>query len=139
MAEDQEAAGTGVPEKVTFTLIKSPSWRTIHADGIIGGVTPKLNITAAIYSERGALPDRTVNAVSDGQLGEEILQERVGGEGIIRELEVNMVMDLVLAKSFINWLQDKVNYIENILKQADLSSEIKAAEPTANSKQEEVH
>lgn len=118
MADDKETAPSEYPEKVRFNYIKSSSFRTIHADGVIGGVTPRLNIAAAFYSERKALPDQIVTAVRDGRLAEEIIEERVSSNSIIRELEANLIMDMNLAKSLVEWLVDKIHEIEGAVKEA---------------------
>lgn len=118
MADDKETGNSDVPEKIRFNYIKSSAFRTIHADGVIGAVTPRLNITAAFYSERKAIPDQIVSRVIDGKLGDEILEERVGGESMTRELETNVIMDVAFARSLIAWLQDQVNLAEEAMKEA---------------------
>src|SRR3989442_6878794 len=44
------------PQDVTFHYIKSSQFRVVHADGIIGGVTPRGLIHIAVFSERPAIP-----------------------------------------------------------------------------------
>jgi len=104
------------PQKVKFHYVKSNAFRTIHADGIIGSVTPRLTITASFFSERLPIPDQTVQAITpEGKLGGEVADERITREGILREIEVNVVMDVTTAKAMIEWLEDKVKTVEEAL------------------------
>ena len=41
---------------VKFHYIKSNSFRVLHVDGSLGGITPGRNIFVSLFSERGALP-----------------------------------------------------------------------------------
>lgn len=110
---DKEVKPDRTTQKIRFHYIKSSAFRTIHADGVFGGVTPRLNISATFYNERGPLPDQTVQDVrEDGTLGTEILEERIIRDGILRELEANIVMDVAVAKSLVKWLNEKIALIE---------------------------
>ena len=67
----------------------------------------------AIYNERHAIPQETVQEIKpDGTLGEVIQSETVVREGIVREMEVDVLMNVEVAKSVINWLEDKIKLIE---------------------------
>lgn len=101
------------PEKVRFHYVKSNYFRTIHADGVFGGATPRGDIAASFFNERRPLPDQTAQKLSpEGQLGEEIMDERIERDGILRELEVNVVIDLAFAKTLVKWLNDKIAFVE---------------------------
>jgi hypothetical protein len=99
---------------IRFHYIKSPQFRVVHADGIIGGPTPKLNLHLAFYSERVAIPQQTVHTVKDGVLGEEVLEQRVGRDGIVREVEVDTIMDIATARVLHTWLGDQLKIIEQL-------------------------
>ena len=101
------------PGTITFHLIKSPAFRTVHADGVWGGVTPRGFINMGFYSERAPFPRQTTYPLMpDGQLGDEIKEVRVQRDGPVRELEFNATIDLRLAKSLITWLKQKIKAIE---------------------------
>ena len=101
------------PENVKFHYLKSTHFRTIHADGAIGSVTPRGHIHMAIYNERHAIPREMVQEIKpDGTLGEVIQSETVVREGIVREMEVDVLMNVEVAKGVINWLEDKIKLIE---------------------------
>ena len=86
----------------------------------MGGYTPQGNLFVSLYSERAPLPDATVQAVEDGRLGRELLEQRQGGkEGVTRELEVGLTMSLNVAKSLVEWLKERIEIAEKI--QADVA------------------
>jgi hypothetical protein len=126
MSEDKTpktSADTGTqPKKIRFHYLKNSAFRTIHADGVFGGVTPRLLIAATFFNERHPLPDQTVQVISDeGVLGDEVVEERIVRDGLVRELEANIVMDVALAKTLVKWLTDKIEFIEKAVKEADTS------------------
>jgi len=96
------------PERTSlkFHYIKSQAFRTIHVDGMIGGPRPKGNGFAfAIFSERVPLPQITEQLVSaDGKLGELVSEGTVSKEGLIRELEAFLTMDVETAVRVHEWL-----------------------------------
>lgn len=102
--------------RLNFDYIKSNYFRVIHCDGVWGGISPKLTIQMAVFSERNAIPTQTVQEVkADGAIGEELLERRTVRDAIIREVEANIVMDLQTAKVIVGWLQGKVNQIEALV------------------------
>jgi hypothetical protein len=106
MSDNNNSPKSG-PEHVTgdlkFHYLKSQHFRVIHAEGGLGGISPKLNsIQMAVYSERGAIPQETVAKVVDGEVKEE--KVTMTREGIVRELECQLVMSVSDAESIANWL-----------------------------------
>ena len=107
-------------KKVKFDQIKSPSFRTVHADGVWGGVTPRGNINMGFYSERSAFPLQVTHAISAEQhLGDEIKEERIGRDAIVREIECNVIIDVRFADSLVSWLQDKIKVINSGLPEGE--------------------
>jgi hypothetical protein len=118
------------PREVVFEFIKSIHFRPISVDGAFGGLSPTgRSIHMTLYSERRALPKKTVHPLSlDGKLGEEIREKREVREGIIREMEVDAVMDLPTAIALRKWLTDKIQELataQNVAVDLD-KAEIKA-------------
>jgi len=102
--------------RIGFRYYKSNNFRVIHADGIFGGLTPRLSIFLSFYSERFPIPEVTVHTVGpDGKLAEELLSERQTKPEIIREVEAGVVMDLEVARSLIGWLTEKVGEVEKVM------------------------
>ena len=100
-------------DTVRFHFLKSNFYRVVHADGAYGGVTPRQGIFVTFYSERLPIPKVMVNHVdAAGRLREEIRSERQVKDGVIRESEVGVAMDLEVAKSLLIWLKDKIEILE---------------------------
>lgn len=96
-------------QKVVFEYIKSPFFRVIHADGMIGGLTPAGNLHVVFYSERPPVPQKMSHAVNaDGTLGDAIPEHTKVREGIIREMDVDAVMSVQVAEALMTWLAARV-------------------------------
>ena len=99
------------PASVEFHYIKSNSFRVVHADGVWGGTTPRGYIAMSLFSERAPIPRKLIHEIMpDGILGQETGRE--SRDGIIREVEVEVKVDLEMAKSLIQWLQGHVDFLE---------------------------
>ena len=67
----------------------------------------------AMYSERPAIPREMVHKINpDGTLGEIIQEQTVAREGIVREMEVDVLMSVDVAKSIKNWLDEQFEKVE---------------------------
>jgi hypothetical protein len=100
-------------DKLRIEYQKSHAFRVIHADGAYGGTSPRLQLFIAFYSERFPLPKvLTYEADADGAPQAEIVAERESKEGVIREVEVGITMDITAAKGFITWLNERVLELE---------------------------
>jgi len=98
---------------ITFHYIKSNFFRVIYADGAFGGINPQGLIRMALYNERTPIPQTTVQPVTpEGRLGDELIDRRTAREGFVREVEVDVLLNINTAKSLIVWLQDKVKVLE---------------------------
>lgn len=106
--------GTG-DIQVKFHYIKSAQFRTIHADGAIGSVTPAGLIHMAIYNERAPIPRETTHLVTaDGRLSDVIHDKTVSRSGIVREMDVDVIMSVPAAKEMAKWLGDQINKLEQL-------------------------
>lgn len=72
-------------------------------------------VQLAIFNERPPIPQKVVHAmeIRDSQaiLGKEI--QREGKTGVVREVEVDILMNLEVAKAVRDWLNEKVVLLEN--------------------------
>lgn len=99
------------PSSVTFHYIKSGLFRVVHVDGAWGGATPRGHITMSVFSERGPIPQRLVHQINDdGTLGKQV--ESASKSGLIREVEVELVMDLEAARGISDWLARNIKSLE---------------------------
>lgn len=104
------------PNKIAFNYIKTPNYRTYHVDGVYGGTTPSGKVFAELFVERRATPQVVSNEINkDGTLGKEITKE--GKEGIVRQIEASLLMDIDTARSFAGWLIEKVQLVEKMAAQ----------------------
>jgi hypothetical protein len=114
----------GLPSSIQFHHVKSNYFRVIHVNGAFGGFSPDGSVFMAIYSERPTLPDVTVQTVeSTGQLGAEIIEQRKGREGIVRELEVGLSMDIKTARSLVKWLEERITLHQKFAAELQRKSE----------------
>jgi hypothetical protein len=103
---------------IDFNYIKGSFFRVIHVDGAIGGITPRGLIHCSIYSERVAIPRVTRQPVNaDGLLGDqEVIESR---EGVVREMEVDLIFDERTAKELRDWLERRLENLANLKKEAE--------------------
>ena len=99
--------------RTRFHYIKGQQFRTIRADGAIGGVTPTGLIHFSLYSERFAIPREVTHEVNDdGSLGAQIPEDTVSREGIVRELDVDVFLAAGTAEILSKWLRDRVKEVK---------------------------
>lgn len=98
---------TQLPLSIKFHYVKGNFFRVIHVDGAIGGLTPSRDVFVSLFSQRAALPRMIELAVlPTGGLGGETGRE--GKEGIVREMEVGIVMSADAARDLAHFLLEQV-------------------------------
>jgi hypothetical protein len=101
---------TQLPFSIKFHYVKGNFFRVIHVDGAIGGLTPSRDVFVSLFSQRAALPRMIELAVlPTGGLGGETGRE--GKEGIVREMEVGIVMSANAAHDLAQFLLEQVKAI----------------------------
>ena len=96
--------------KVKFHYIKGNFFRVVHMDGVFGGLSPSGDIFASVFSQRPPIPTLTVQSVKEtGELGDELMSERAVRDGLVREIEIGLVMRPEVAEQLIKWLQERVD------------------------------
>lgn len=100
-----------LPSSVELHFQKSNLFRVVHADGCYGGVTPRGHLHMAFYNERHAIPRRSELSIVDGQPGIETVVETKGG--FVREVEVDVIMDINAAMAMYVWLGQKIEQMRN--------------------------
>lgn len=114
------------PTEIQFSYIKSTQFRVVHADGVIGGITPRGLLHMAVYNERPAIPQLVVQHMSEGgQLGATIKQ--LGRTGVVREIEVDLLLDMETVEALHRWLGDRLTQAK------ELGITIGESRPTRNS------
>lgn len=107
MEDKKKSAEKGKKQTMDVHYLKTGSYRTFHVDGLFGGITPSGKIYTELYIQRYPTPKIITHEIKDSVMGDEI--NRVGKEGIIREIEAGMVMDVEIAKIFRDWLSKKID------------------------------
>ena len=101
-------------KEIEFDYIKSNFFRVIHVDGAVGGLAPSGNIHLALYSERRAIPTKTIHPIEGDTLGPEILEKREERKGLVREVEVDVVLSVDQARALRTWLTNKIESLESL-------------------------
>jgi hypothetical protein len=113
---DEGTAATRHPKSLRFHYIKSNFFRVVHVDGAIGGVTPNGMIHASLFNERAAIPKEVAHQVNaDGSLGTVI--DTVSREGIVREMEVDVILTPTAAQALHDWLADHLGRLRDLQRQ----------------------
>jgi hypothetical protein len=105
-----------IKDRVNFDYIKSNLFRTARADGLVCGVNGFADIVLSFFSERTAIPKRAVHHLVNGRLGDEIPDERVTRDAIVREVEISLSMNLAVAKATVKLLTDQIKNVEDQMK-----------------------
>jgi predicted ABC-type ATPase len=85
---------------------KTPMYRTIHSDGVIGGLTPKNMVNLNFYSTRNAIPKAITHAISaSGSLDKEGIRSADSKIGIIREIESSVYISKETAEEIFEFLK----------------------------------
>jgi hypothetical protein len=109
---------------------RTSSYRTFHADGFRGGITPKQNVFIDFYVERPAAPKLVKHEVRDGKLGPET--KRGGRSGVVRSSEGGLIMNLNTALELYWWLEDQIDTAVKM----DLISEDQISRPSHNTEED---
>ncbi|HLJ90506.1 MAG TPA: hypothetical protein VKZ53_27100 [Candidatus Angelobacter sp.] len=106
------------PASVTFRYVRSNFFRVIHIDGGYGGLTPSGGIFFSVYNDRTPTPDETVQLINeDGTLGPELIEKTKVKEGVEREVEACILMNVQTAKAVLVWLEERVKMAEALNKE----------------------
>lgn len=103
MNEDDET------EETNYHFIKNNAFRTIFCDGVFGGLRPDGNLLLTVYAERQAIPQMVVLETRDGNIVREIKDKRVGKDGIVCDVEANLIFDIDTAVELYAWLQSHLD------------------------------
>jgi hypothetical protein len=103
-------------DRVNFDYIKSNLFRAARADGVVCGVNGQADIVLNFFSERSAIPKRSVHKLIGGRLGDEITEDRISRDAIVREVEISLSMNLAVANAFVKLLQAQIKNMEDQIK-----------------------
>jgi hypothetical protein len=96
-------------EIITIHNIKGTNHRQIHVDGASAGITPSGYINVNFYSERGVIPKSTSFKIKeDGTLGSVVGHSEESKDGIVREFDFGIFVDINTCKSLRQLLDQKI-------------------------------
>lgn len=99
--------------KLVVHNIKNPLFRTVHVDGVIGGITPTGLVNMNFYCQRNSIPKGSVfEKQTNGSL-KLINHLPDSKDGIIRELEFGVYLDLNTCKRLQLWLGQRIVELAN--------------------------
>lgn len=128
MAESGQQNGDPAPEERTaiFHYIKSNYFRVVFAEGVIGSPSQSGDgVRISFFNSRTPLPLQVHNRLDkDGRIGEEI--SVIGRPGVVREVEVEVVLNIDAAKVVRDWLATRIDEAEKV---AAKIAEIEAGGP----------
>ena len=102
-------------KNIRFHFKKSNLFRVVHADGAWGGLTPELDVFFTLYNSRPPIPEILVHPVQeDGTLGPDIPALNVSKDGIVREVEVGIIMKPQHVQALIDFLKGRLEQLEKI-------------------------
>ena len=110
----QEQSKQKKQKTIRFDYIKSNCFRVIHVDGVHGGPTPRVDgVQMAFFSERAAIPTREEHVLTEkSTLGKRIRIEK--RDAIVREVEVEAILSIEMAKRLEEWIHEKVEQIKKL-------------------------
>ena len=109
------------------TFERTSQFRTIHVDGAWGGVTPNGGIAVSLYHEHNPVPSKVTLRLEKGGT---IQEDKSGGRGIRREIEVEARMTPEVARALAEWLSRKADEADEIFaKAAQAAADAAEGEP----------
>lgn len=99
---------------VEVHYIKNGMFRQIHVDGLIGGVTPTAHINLNFYAERLAIPKAETTEIKENGFGDIVERSPNSKNGVIREIEFGIYLDIRTAESIKRFLEIKLEEIKNM-------------------------
>jgi len=95
--------------KVETHYIKNHDFKTVEGSGVFGGLTNNGQINMNFFTDRAPIPKKIVLEV-DPQTGKIVNEiERDSKEGIIREVQFGVLLNVDTAKKIIDWLNQKID------------------------------
>jgi len=119
VAVKDQPAGSGVPSTRTIPFpvhfVKSSSFRVVHASGVWYGGDSQHNLHLTFFNERTPIPKKVVvNLNEQGMVVGEDLSKRESKEGVVREMEVDVVFSIPAAVEFYRTLGENLKSLKAI-------------------------
>lgn len=103
------------PPDVRIHYIKGNQFRVIRVDGALGAPSPCGDIHMALYNERFPIPIQTIHRIGPDGTVDRHPQEAVAREGLVREVEADLVFSPKVARALAKWLLTAAETSESAL------------------------
>ena len=118
-SEPKDTTANAGPVQRTIQMpvhfIKSPSFRVVHASGVWYGGDSQQNLHLTFFNERTPIPKKLVlNLDEQGMVVGEDLSKRDSKEGVIREVEVDIILSIPSAVEFYRTLGENLKVVKAI-------------------------
>lgn len=100
--------------KITFYNKIGSTFRQVHVDGAFGGISPKGLLNLNFFSERFAIPKQTEYVIKEDNSLDKIKDSDDSKEGVIREYEFGVLLNLEAAKRLEVLLQETIKELEKL-------------------------
>lgn len=88
---------------IRYKYTRHPDYRTVYANGAIGGTTPRGDVKFDLFIEFVDLPEESVHSITPDGIGPEIERQPVNPP-LNRQSQVGVIMSPSQAKSLAYWL-----------------------------------
>jgi hypothetical protein len=125
---------TTFERRIEFHYLKSNLFRVIKVDGVFGGVNASTDIQMSLFNERQSIPKSIVVETSEDGTSQKEIKRTYDKEGIVRELDVGLLMSPAVARSIAHWMLEKADIVEKMVNEQianDLAVKAKASEKKA--------
>ncbi len=105
-------------KRITFNYHFDDNYNPEYVNGAYGGIGPKGELIVNFYLERQGIPKSHTHEVKeDGSLDSPIVGNQQKSEfNVIRYINTGIILNLDSAKQIYNWLGQKIDEFENMIK-----------------------
>ena len=102
---DGQAQSEEIPT-LTFHMQKGNLFRVVYCDGVWVSSSPSGGVQFMFYHERPPIPQQVTYSMEGGLLGEEVPGTRIMKKGMVREIEVSVILPPHVLVNMQAWLND---------------------------------
>ncbi len=101
------------PLEIQAKYTKTGALPVLHVDGMFGGLTPGSQLYVAFFSEHSQLPEAEIlRREPEGDTYRAVAAESL--QGVVREVGVEIIMTLPVARAFREWLNVRIKMAEDL-------------------------
>jgi hypothetical protein len=108
-----KSAATAPGVQMPIHFVKSSQFRVVHASGVWYSGDAQQNLHMTFFNERFPIPKKLVfNLNGQGVIISEDMAQRESKEGIVREMEIDVIFSLPAALEFYKTLGENLKMIQ---------------------------